>query len=45
MLAKQVLYCLSIAFSPFCSGYFENSVLLFSQAGLDLDPPILYFLP
>jgi hypothetical protein len=35
---KQVLYCLSHASNPFCSGYFGNSVLLFAQASLDHDP-------
>jgi hypothetical protein len=38
-----VLYCLSHVSSSFCSGYFEDRVLLFAQAGLDLDPHILSF--
>jgi hypothetical protein len=39
-----VLYRLSHTSSPFCSGYFGDGVLLSTQASLDLDPPILYFL-
>jgi hypothetical protein len=31
--------------SPFCSGYFGDKVLLFAQATLDCDLPILHFLP
>jgi hypothetical protein len=27
-LARQALYCLSHSFSPFCSDYFADSVLL-----------------
>jgi hypothetical protein len=36
---------LSYTSNPFCSGYFENMVLLFAQVGLDCDPPIFGFLP
>jgi hypothetical protein len=38
------LYSSSRASIHFCSGYFGNRVLLFSQAGLDHDPPILHLL-
>jgi hypothetical protein len=31
--------------SPFCSGYFGNTVLFFSQAGLECYPSILHFRP
>jgi hypothetical protein len=31
--------------SPFCCGYFEDKVLLFAQAILVLESPILCFLP
>jgi hypothetical protein len=41
MLARQAFYPLSHAYSPFCSGYFGDRVLLFAQASLDCDPPIL----
>jgi hypothetical protein len=44
MLARQALYCLSHASSPFCSGYFADSVWLFAEASLDHNPPILHFL-
>jgi hypothetical protein len=37
-LARQVLYCLSHAFSPFCSGYFGGRVSLFAQDGLNHIP-------
>jgi hypothetical protein len=33
MLARQVIYHML-----FCSGYFGDGILLFAQAGLDLDP-------
>jgi hypothetical protein len=36
---------LSHACSPCCSGYFGDRILLFAQAGLDHNPPILLFLP
>jgi hypothetical protein len=45
MLDKQVVYCLSHIPNSFCSGYFRDRVLLFSQACLDPDPTILSFLP
>jgi hypothetical protein len=40
MLARQVLYGLSNASNPFCSGYFWDRVLLFAWASLDYVPPI-----
>jgi hypothetical protein len=39
-LVRQVLYCLSHASSPFHTGYFGDRVLLFAQAGVDLDSPV-----
>jgi hypothetical protein len=45
MFSRQAFYHLSHAFSLFCSGYLEIGVLLFAQAGMDLDPSILGFLP
>jgi hypothetical protein len=44
LFASQVLYHLSHASSPFCSGYFGDRVLLSVQIGLDRDPQILHFL-
>jgi hypothetical protein len=41
VLAKQTFDGLSHAFGPFDSGYFEDWVLLFAQASVDL---ILNFL-
>jgi hypothetical protein len=40
---KQVLYCLSHTFSPFCSGYFEDGGLTSSLSWLasNHDPPNL----
>jgi hypothetical protein len=35
MVARQVLYCLNCASSPFCSGSFADRVSLFAQIGLD----------
>jgi hypothetical protein len=43
MFDRQVLYHLSHAFSPFCSGYFGDRVLLFAWTCVDQDP-ILHFL-
>jgi hypothetical protein len=43
-LARQALYNLSHALSPFCAGYFWDRVLLFTQASLHYNP-ILCFLP
>jgi hypothetical protein len=40
-LARQALYHLSHASSPFCSHYFGDEVLLFAHTGLDLNPPVL----
>jgi hypothetical protein len=40
MLAKQELYSLSQASSPFCSGYFGDRVSLIAQSGLDHSLPI-----
>jgi hypothetical protein len=45
VFTKQMLYCLSHASSPFCSGYFGNRVSLGAQAGLNLDLSTLSFLP
>jgi hypothetical protein len=42
-LARQVLYHLSQASSPFCYDYFGDRVSLFVQAGLDSDHSILSF--
>jgi hypothetical protein len=42
--ARQMLYLLSHIFGPFCSSYLGDWVLLFVQASLELDPPILWFL-
>jgi hypothetical protein len=47
MLVRQALLnltSLNLAPSPFYSGYFGDRVLLFTQAGLNYDPPILSFL-
>jgi hypothetical protein len=44
VLVRQALYHLSRDFSLFCSNYFEDRVLLFSQSGLDSATPILSFL-
>jgi hypothetical protein len=44
MVARQALYHLNHTSSPFCSGYFGARVLLFAQASLDYNPPILCFL-
>jgi hypothetical protein len=41
---RQALYHLSLASSHFCSGYFGDKVLLFVQASLYQEPPILCFL-
>jgi hypothetical protein len=34
VLVRQALYGLSHVSSPFCSGYFGDTLLLFAQAGL-----------
>jgi hypothetical protein len=39
-----MLYSLSHSTNPFCSGYSGDMVLLFAQAGLGCDSPILGFL-
>jgi hypothetical protein len=42
-LARQALCHLSHTAIPFRSGYFGNRVLLFAQAILHCDSPILHF--
>jgi hypothetical protein len=44
VVARQALYCLSYAASPFCSGYVGERLSFFAQEGLNHDPPILCFL-
>jgi hypothetical protein len=40
-LDNHAVDCMSHNFSPFCSGYFGDRVYIFTQAGMDQDPPIL----
>jgi hypothetical protein len=41
-LARQMLYHLSPACMPFCSGYFGDRVSLFAQASLDHSPMLRF---
>jgi hypothetical protein len=43
-MLEATTYHLSHASSLFCSGYFEDSVLLFAQANLHYNSLILHFL-